>query len=184
MCRVLSERSGLPRVSDRIFVLGGTRSGKSRYGRERAHALGGPHVTFLATARPGDPELDARIAAHRAERPSEWQTVEAECDLASAIRSAAPKNVLLIDSITLWVATTLEQSRPASALWPDVEAALGARAAAVVIVSDEVGLGIVPIDAGVRAFRDELGTIHQRTAAWANEVWFLVAGIPTRLKGD
>lgn len=183
MCRVLSESSGLLRVFDRIFVLGGTRSGKSRYGRERAHALGGPHVTFVATARPGDPELDGRITAHRTERPTEWQTIETECDLASAIKSAAPQNVLLIDSLTLWVATTLEQSRPASALWPGVQAALAARAAAVVIISDEVGLGIVPIDAGVRAFRDELGTIHQRAATWADEVWFLVAGIPTRLKG-
>jgi adenosylcobinamide kinase/adenosylcobinamide-phosphate guanylyltransferase len=170
-------------MAERIFVLGGNRSGKSRYARERAQAIGVERVSFIATARPGDPELDARIAAHRADRPSEWQTIEAEWDLPSAIGSAPSENVLLIDSLTLWVSLALEQSRSVRDLWQTAQDALLMRRVPIVIVSDEVGLGIVPANAVARAFRDELGWLHQGVAAWADEVVFMVAGIATRLKG-
>lgn len=170
-------------MAERIFVLGGTRSGKSRYARERAKALGGERVSFIATARPGDPELDARIAAHRADRPPKWQTIEPDWDLASTIASAPTANVLLIDSLTLWASLAMEQSTPVRDLWQRAQDALLLRQAPVVIVSDEVGLGIVPLNALARAFRDELGWIHQDAAAWADEVFFMVAGIATRLKG-
>lgn len=171
-------------MPDRIFVLGGTRSGKSRYARERAQALGGERVSFIATARPGDPELDARIAAHRADRPRAWQTIETDWDLPSAIARASSANVLLIDSLTLWVSSAMERSGPVRELWQNAQDALLRRREPIVIVSDEVGLGIVPVNAAARAFRDELGWIHQSAAAWADEVFFMVAGIATRLKGD
>ena len=167
-------------MPDRIFILGGTRSGKSRYARERALALGSDQVTFIATARPGDPELDARIALHRADRPAAWQTIEIDDDdgLADAIARAPSANVLLIDSLTLWVSAV----NPVRDLWQSAHGALLLRRAPVIIVSDEVGLGIVPLEASVRAFRDDLGWIHQSAAAWADAVFFMVAGIATRLK--
>lgn len=170
-------------MPDRIFILGGTRSGKSRHGRERAQALGGDRVSFIATARPGDPELDARIAAHQADRPAAWQTIEAEWDLSSAIARAPGANVLLIDSLTLWLSSAMERSASPRDLWRSAQEALLPRRAPVVIVSDEIGLGIVPLDASTRAFRDELGWLHQEVAGWAAEVTFMVAGIATRLKG-
>lgn len=170
-------------MPDRIFILGGTRSGKSRYARERAQALGGERVSFIATARPGDPELDARIAAHRADRPSAWQTIETDWDLPMAIARAPIADVLLIDSLTLWVSSAMEQPRPVTDLWQSAQDALLQRRAPIIIVSDEVGLGIVPVNAVARAFRDELGWLHQSAAAWADEVLFMIAGIATRLKG-
>ncbi len=186
-----------------VFVLGGTRSGKSRFALELARELGGDGVTFVATARSGDPELDRRIAAHRRERPSRWGTVEAGDDLAEAIRAGQDAHVLLVDSLTLWVAGVLEgatSSTPSVATsstlsvapsstpsvvasaWPAVAATILARTAPVVVVSDEVGLGIVPISAAGRQFRDELGWLNQRVAALADEVHLLVAGIPMTLK--
>lgn len=170
-------------MPERIFVLGGTRSGKSRYARERAQAHGGERVSFIATARPGDPELDARIAAHRADRPPAWQTIEADWDLPSAIVGAPRANVLLIDSLTLWVSSAMEQSRSVRDLWQNTQDALLQRRAPIIIVSDEVGLGIVPVNAVARAFRDELGWLHQSAAAWADEVFFMIAGIATPVKG-
>ncbi len=170
-------------MPERIFVLGGTRSGKSRFGRERALSLGGDAVTFVATARPGDAELDARIALHRADRPAAWSTIEAGTDLAGAIAGVAPEHVLLIDSLTLWLSLALDGRAHARDEWDRATALLDRRSRAVIVVSDEIGLGMVPLDAAARAFRDELGWIHQRAAAWADEVFFLVAGLPTRLKG-
>jgi adenosylcobinamide kinase/adenosylcobinamide-phosphate guanylyltransferase len=140
-------------------------------------------VTFVATALPGDAELDARIAAHQADRPQTWRTIEAGADLARAIAGAPREHVVLIDSLTLWASAAMEQTVPVHDRWEQARSALDQRTAPVVIVSDEIGLGIVPMNALVRAFRDELGSIHQSAAAWANEVFFLVAGIATRLKG-
>lgn len=173
-------------MPERILVLGGTRSGKSRYGRERAWALGGGAVTFIATARPGalgDTELDARIAAHRKDRPETWLTIEAGADLAAAIAAAVADQVLLIDSLTLWLSLAIEGEAPPQDAWAHAMELLDRRSRPVIVVSDEIGLGMVPMDATARAFRDELGWIHQRAAAWADEVFFLVAGIATRLKG-
>ncbi len=170
-------------MPSRIFVLGGTRSGKSRYARGRALALGGEHVSFIATARSGDPELDARIAAHRADRPAAWETIECDRDLARAIARAPEANLLLIDSLTLWLSSALEDDTSVRELWRDARDALLLRTSDTIIVSDEVGLGIVPMSAAARAFRDELGWIHQSAAAWADHVVLLVAGIPLSLKG-
>lgn len=168
-------------MASRIFVLGGTRSGKSRYGRDRARSLGGDAVTYVATAWRGDAELEERIAAHQADRPAAWETIEAGADLADAVAGARLGNVLLVDSLTLWV-SAVSPERLAAA-WSDARRALAARATAAVLVSDEVGLGIVPDTPVVRRFRDDLGRVNQDAAALADEVVLLVAGCALRLKG-
>jgi adenosyl cobinamide kinase/adenosyl cobinamide phosphate guanylyltransferase len=165
-----------------VVVLGGTRSGKSRFGRERAIALAGDGpVSYVATALAGDPELDARIHRHRQERPAEWETIEAGVDLADAIRRVAGGATILIDGLTLWASLALadDPSRVGAVLdgaFADVVAAIGDHDGPVVIVSDEIGLGLVPLDPLGRAFRDLLGIAHQRLVARSDEAWFMVAG--------
>ena len=165
-----------------VVVLGGTRSGKSRYGRDRAIALAGDGpVSYLATAIPGDPELDARIHRHRLERPADWETIEAGVDLAAAIRGIAADATILLDGFTLWASLALadDPSRVDAVLdgaFADVVTAIGEHDGPVVIVSDEIGLGLVPLDPLGRAFRDLLGIVHQRLVARSDEAWFMVAG--------
>ena len=171
-----------------VVLLGGTRSGKSTFGLERARALAGDEpVTYLATARPGDPELDRRIVGHRAARPSSWRTVEVGVDLAGAIRDVPTPSTILLDGLTLWI-SALTGNEP-----PDVDALLDGPVARaleaiaehwgpVIVVSDEIGLGAVPLDPLARGFRDLLGLVHQRFAAAADEVHFMVAGLPLTLR--
>jgi adenosylcobinamide kinase / adenosylcobinamide-phosphate guanylyltransferase len=176
-------------VSSRlVLVLGGTRSGKSRFGLRRATELAsGSPVTFVATALAGDPELDDRIARHRRERPAGWRTIEASTELANDIAGLADDSTVLVDGLTLWL------SNVAGHALADVDAildgpfaralvAIDARRGPVVIVSDEIGLGMVPMDPVARAFRDLQGIAHQRIAAAADEVHFMVAGLPLTLR--
>ena len=171
----------------RILVLGGSRSGKSAHAESLLADVG--HVTYLATSSPGpnDAEWAARIAAHRARRPSSWTTVE----------TTAPSTLLrggpfLVDSITTWVAALMDET----GVWTD-EPGAGERLAGrcdalvnawamtpahVVAVSDEVGLGVVPETRSGRLFRDTLGAVNQRLAGTADEVWFVLAGLPQRLR--
>jgi adenosyl cobinamide kinase/adenosyl cobinamide phosphate guanylyltransferase len=171
-----------------LLVLGGTRSGKSSFGIRRATELaaGGP-VTYLATAIRGDPELDERIERHRRQRPETWPTVEVRLDLPSALRAAGSTAPILLDGLTLWL-SALSGSR-----LTDVDAllagpvaagldALAAHRAPVVVVSDEIGLGMVPMDPVARSFRDLQGIVHQRLAEVADEVVLMVAGLPLALK--
>jgi adenosylcobinamide kinase/adenosylcobinamide-phosphate guanylyltransferase len=166
------------------FALGGTRSGKSRFAFARARALGGDRVTYIATARRGDPELDLRIAGHVAVRPAPWRTIEADTRLAEAVASVAPDQVVLIDSLTLWASWCLEEEIELAPAWDSAWLHLAARARPSVVVSDEVGLGIVPITESGRRFRDEMGVLHQRVASQADLVVLLVAGQPLALKGS
>jgi adenosylcobinamide kinase/adenosylcobinamide-phosphate guanylyltransferase len=163
-------------------VLGGTRSGKSRFGRDRAAALaaGGP-VAYIGTALSGDPELDDRIRRHRLDRPADWTTIEAGLDLAAAIRGAGAGTTLLLDGLTLWASLALadDPGRVDAVLDRDFTNVLGAIAdhdGPVVVVSDEIGLGLVPLDPLGRAFRDLLGIAHQRLVARSDEAWFMIAG--------
>ncbi len=170
-----------------VLVLGGTRSGKSRFGLERARALAGSRlVAYLATARPGDPELDRRIEGHRRERSASWPTVEVGADLAATIRSVEPTMPILLDGLTLWVSAITGNG------WADVDGIVGGpvsraldaireRPGPVVVVSDEIGLGMVPMDPAARGFRDLLGIVHQRFAGEADEVHLMVAGLPLTL---
>lgn len=171
----------------RLLVLGGTRSGKSRYALDWAKAVGGDDVTFIATARLGDPDLDDRIAAHRAYRPGSWRTIEAGLDLPAALADASgggrPDAVLLVDCLTLWVSALVEAERPIAPAWEALSASLDGIEARVVAVSDEVGHGVVPAFELGRRFRDDQGWLNQRVAAAFEEVVLMVAGLPLALKG-
>ncbi|HZP95542.1 MAG TPA: bifunctional adenosylcobinamide kinase/adenosylcobinamide-phosphate guanylyltransferase [Candidatus Limnocylindria bacterium] len=169
-------------MSERVLVLGGASSGKSRFALDRARALGGERVTFIATARSGDPGMEERIAAHRAERPAAWPTLEGDADLAGAIAAARAGDVLLVDSLTLWVAAALEGGAAVDDLWVPVRLALLAWTSAVVLVSDEVGHGVVPATASGRRFREALGRVNQRAAELADEAWLVVAGLAVPLR--
>jgi len=171
-----------------ILALGGTRSGKSTFGLAATRRLAGDgRAWFLATARPGDPELDQRIAGHRRERPADWPTIEVGADLAAALGQTEPADPVLIDGLTLWLSTVLGDGTPDidPVLDGPIRAALEAidtRPGPVVVVSDEVGSGTVPMHAGARAYRDLVGITHQRLAAMADEAYLLVAGLPIALK--
>ena len=171
-----------------ILVLGGTRSGKSRFGLELTMTLaGGGQATFLATAWRGDPEMERRIARHQQARPSSWPTIDVGTDLAVAIRGALPGNPLLVEGLTLWLSALVgdDLEDPDPILEGPVVAALeaiDAHPSAVVVISDEIGLGMVPMHAGSRTFRDLVGLVHQRFAARADTVHLVVAGLPLTLK--
>ena len=173
-----------------ILALGGTRSGKSRFGLAAAERLAGDggRAWFVATAWAGDPELDDRIARHRAARPASWPTIDVGADLVGALAGTMPGEPVLIDGYTLWLSTLLGDD--VAAIDPILDgpvaaalAAIAERPGPVVVVSDEVGSGIVPMHAGARAYRDLVGIAHQRLAELADEVHLLVAGLPITLKG-
>ena len=173
-----------------ILVLGGNRSGKSRFGLRVATDLAGElPVWFLATAMAGDPELDDRIARHRRERPLDWPTIEVGTDLPGAVVRVPAEATLLLDGLTLWVSALLgDDERPDldALLHGPIAAGMGAlvtRPGPTIVVSDEVGGGLVPMHPVARAFRDLVGFTHQRLAAAVDEVHLLTAGIPLALKG-
>jgi adenosylcobinamide kinase / adenosylcobinamide-phosphate guanylyltransferase len=174
-------------TSRRLLVLGGTRSGKSRYALDWARKVGAGDVTFVATARSGDPDLDERIVAHRAYRPGTWRTIESGLELPSALTAAPgadrPSAVMLVDCLTLWVSALVEAERPIAPAWEALAASLDGIAARVVAVSDEVGHGVVPAFELGRQFRDDQGWLNQRVAAAFDEVVLMIAGLPVALKG-
>jgi adenosyl cobinamide kinase/adenosyl cobinamide phosphate guanylyltransferase len=165
------------RVAGQItFVLGGARSGKSAYAEALVQAHP-PPWRYVATGQAFDAEMQDRIATHQSRRSESWQTIEAPHHLAAALDTPAP---LLVDCLTLWVTNLLlaEQSPD----WPALLAALDARQAPTVLVSNEVGLGIVPDNALARRFRDMAGILHAQVAARADRVVLMVAGIPMVVK--
>jgi adenosylcobinamide kinase/adenosylcobinamide-phosphate guanylyltransferase len=185
----------------RVLVLGGSRSGKSAYAEQLLE--GRDDVTYLATSRIDDTDAEwaSRVATHRSRRPVGWTTLETTVP-AELVRGGA----VLVDSITTWVAALMDETgvwdtadsggAHAAAEAGDAAAALARLAercdalvnnwvmspAHVVAVSDEVGLGVVPETRAGRLFRDTLGTVNQRLAATADEVWFVVAGLPQKLR--
>jgi len=165
------------------LVLGGARSGKSRYAEAAVMAAPSPWI-YVATAEPFDDEMTARIAEHRDRRGGQWQTVEASLDLAGAIAAAPDKAALLVDCLTLWLNNLMFKQVDIDAEAQRLEAALSARLAPAVLVSNEVGSGIVPENAEARRFRDLQGRLNQRIAARADRVVLLVAGLPLVLKGQ
>ena len=180
-----------------ILVTGGARAGKSTFAERLARQFGGDRdVCFVATAEQGDDEMRARIAAHRAARPSGWRTIEAPRGVVAALDSLADPltvRVVLLDCLTLLVSNVLlAQPRPAETVegvWPAVEAEVdalirfaGRTAVTTVVVSNEVGLGIVPDNRLARVYRDLLGRANQRLAAQAAFVYLVVSGIPFEIK--
>jgi adenosylcobinamide kinase/adenosylcobinamide-phosphate guanylyltransferase len=165
------------------LVLGGARSGKSRYA-ETVVAASPPPWIYVATAEPFDDEMKARIASHRDRRGNSWRTVEAPLDLAGAIASAPATATVLVDCLTLWLSNLMMADRDIEAEMARLERAVEARAAPLVLVSNEVGSGIVPDNAQARRFRDLQGRLNQRFAASAGRVVLLVAGLPLLVKGQ
>ena len=163
------------------LVLGGARSGKSG----RAEALLGEFPSpwfYLATAQAFDDEMRARVAVHQSRRDARWRTLEAPHDLPAALRAPPAGAPLLVDCLTLWLSNLMladENPEPAIGL---VEDALCQRSGPTVLVSNEVGWGIVPENALARRFRDEQGRLNQRIAGLADRVELVVAGLPVRLK--
>ena len=162
------------------LILGGARSGKT------AHALAGAEATgrglvMIATAEALDGEMEERIARHREERGSRWRTIEAPLDLAAALAQVSVGETAVIDCLTLWVSNLMHADRDLEAETTRLIAALPGRE--VVLVSNEVGLGIVPDNALARRFRDAAGRLNQQVAAAADRVVFVAAGLPLVLKG-
>jgi adenosylcobinamide kinase/adenosylcobinamide-phosphate guanylyltransferase len=163
------------------LILGGARSGKSALAERRALESGN-EVVYLATAAAGDVEMEQRIAHHRARRPAHWPTVEVELSLAAALREhAAPDRLLLVDCLTLWLSNLL--------LGPGLEperqtllATLPTLPGRVLMVSNELGWGIVPMNPLARQFTDEQGRLNQAVAGLSRRVTLVVAGLPLELK--
>ncbi|KQZ73690.1 adenosylcobinamide kinase/adenosylcobinamide phosphate guanyltransferase [Sphingopyxis sp. Root214] len=165
-----------------LFVLGGARSGKSRYAQARAEAAGGNPV-FVATAEAFDDEMRDRIARHRADRGARWTTIEAPRDLPAAIDALnRSKAVVLVDCLTLWVSNLLLADADIPLASRELCRVISSFEGKLILVSNEVGLGIVPDNALARAFRDAAGQLNQSVAATAEEVVLLTAGLPLTLK--
>lgn len=163
-----------------ILVTGGARSGKSRIAEARALRLGAT-VTYIATAQPLDPEMEARIATHRDRRGAEWTTVDAPLDLVAAIDGS--DGVRLVDCLTLWLSNLMLDGRDLPAETAGLLASLSRARTPVVLVTNEVGAGIVPDNALARAFRDAAGILNQQVAEVADEVILVACGLPLTLKG-
>jgi len=166
----------------RTLVLGGARSGKSRYAEMLITALPPPWI-YVATAEPRDAEMAQRIARHRAERDKRWEIVEVPHALPQAIASTAQTSPLLIDCLTLWLSNRMLANADIAGETGELEAALDRRPGPIVLVSNEVGSGIVPDNALARRFRDLQGQLNQRLAARVERVVLLVAGLPLIVKG-
>jgi adenosylcobinamide kinase / adenosylcobinamide-phosphate guanylyltransferase len=169
-----------------IFVTGGARSGKSRLAEELAQAYGAP-LGYIATGMAGDAEMAERIDRHRARRGPAWRTIEEPEDLAGAVRENQEScNALLVDCITLWLtnlllkfgdgALVLREVEALARLFPDLKKPL-------ILVSNEVGMGIVPENDLARTFRDLAGEANEMLAKAADEVYVMFSGLPMKLKG-
>ena len=165
------------------LVLGGARSGKSRHAEALVSACA-PPWRYIATAEAHDDEMAARIAEHRVRRGADWHTVEAPRDLPDALASAAPVGAVLVDCLTLWLSNLMLADADIAAETARLDDALTRAVVPVVLVSNEVGLGIVPDNALARRFRDAQGRLNQQIAARADHVVMMVAGLPLVVKGN
>ncbi len=168
--------------NDRVtLVLGGARSGKSRLAESLGDAAS--DRVYIATAEVLDEEMRERIEKHRKRRGGSWQTFEAPLDLASAIIThAKQERFILVDCLTLWVTNLMLAGADIDQAFNQFVDALEKAAGVIVLVSNEVGQGIVPDNPMAREFRDHSGRLHQRVAAICGEVYFVTAGLPQRLK--
>ncbi|WP_454198072.1 bifunctional adenosylcobinamide kinase/adenosylcobinamide-phosphate guanylyltransferase [Nocardia sp. Marseille-Q1738] len=182
-----------PAAPRRILVLGGARSGKSAFA-EKLAGEAGEAVRYLATAvpDPDDKDFAERIAQHRSRRPGSWSTVESADPATVLVESTMPSNplpVTLIDDVGTWLTARIDArdawDAPRGTISPDTDALVAAVAAYpgdLVIVTPEVGMGIIPATRSGRLFRDEIGILNQRLAQACDEAYFVVAGLPLRLK--
>lgn len=165
------------------LILGGARSGKSKLAESKAKATGLP-VTYIATATPGDNEMAQRIAHHQNQRPHHWHLIEEPLDLAAAIQSVDNGQCILIDCLTLWVSNWLiaEQPDAFQQQKKNFIATLQASDKHIILVSNETGLGVIPMGTLSRQFVDESGWLHQSISSLANHVTLTIAGLPLPLK--
>ena len=176
----LSPRSG--KTSSIVLVLGGARSGKSRFAESLFADRAGRRI-YLATGEAGDEEMRQRILHHRARRGDGWRTIEAPLDLPAAIADAGD-DAVLVDCLTLWLSNLMAAGRDIEEATSTLCRALDRARAPVVLVSNETGLGIVPDNALAREFRDRAGWLNQAMAAKADRVFFIAAGLPLTLKDN
>lgn len=164
------------------LLLGGARSGKSAHAETLATALPAPW-TYIATAQAYDDEMAERIRQHQARRGEGWCTIDAPLELAGSLAAVTAGAPVLVDCLTLWLTNVILSERDVEQECAQLEAALAAPRGPWFVVSNEVGLGIVPDNALARRFRDEAGWLNQRVAARADRVLFMAAGLPMRIKG-
>ena len=168
-------------------MLGGCRSGKSSYALESAQNFSGDNRVFIATCIAGDDEMKLRVAKHQQERGRHWQTAEVPIHLPKAIvQSGGDANVLLIDCLTLWINNLLMENQDSEHILNQVQSlvrAVSSAACPVILVSNEVGTGIVPENKLARLYRDLVGSTNQAVAECADQVVWVVAGIPVIIKG-
>lgn len=170
------------------FIFGGARSGKSRLA-EQLSAQQGEHIVYIATAdrRFNDAEMDQRIVHHQQQRPSHWLTVETPLNLAASIAQHADSDCIMIDCLTLWLSNCLHQESLQAGFWAEQRQALLDSLehynGHIVIVSNEVGMGIVPMGELSRRYVDESGFLHQAVAKHCDRVVFTAAGLPLVMKG-
>jgi adenosylcobinamide kinase / adenosylcobinamide-phosphate guanylyltransferase len=170
-------------ISRLSLVIGGARSGKSRFAEMLVTAAGRPRI-YVATAEAWDDEMQARIARHRTDRGADWTTIESPRDLCGTLAGVPADHIVLVDCATLWLTNHLLAEADLDAETDHLLAALAACAAPVAIVSNEVGWSIVPDNALARQFRDAQGRLNQRLAAQADLVVAVMAGLPMVLKGQ
>lgn len=166
-----------------LLVLGGARSGKSRYAQARAEAADA-ELVFIATAQAFDDEMHQRILRHREDRGPRWRTVEEPIALADAILAHSnPKTVVLVDCLTLWASNLLLADHDLDRAGQDIARAIALASGPLIIVSNEVGLGIVPDNPLARRFRDAAGMLNQIVAATVTEAVMMFSGLPLHIKG-
>jgi adenosylcobinamide kinase / adenosylcobinamide-phosphate guanylyltransferase len=163
------------------LVLGGARSGKSGFAQVQAEAQGG-RLVMIVTGQAFDDEMRARIEQHRRERGAAWHTVEAPLDLPQALEALSEDDVVVVDCLTLWLSNLMLSEQAVAPETTKLLAALSQMTNPVWLVSNEVGLGIVPENALARRFRDEAGRLHRLLAAQADHVVLMVAGLPLTVK--
>ena len=173
-------------MSESIFVIGGCRSGKSSHAMRLSETIASEERVYVATCVPYDDEMKDRVVKHQEERDGTWRTVEAPMDLPGTIRKESCRsNVMLIDCLTLWVTNMLMNDYEDSKIEREVTALISEIKKAecpVILVSNEVGAGIVPENKLARKFRDIAGFTNQKIAASADSVVWMVAGIPVDIK--
>ena len=174
----MDSRSG----NDALLVLGGARSGKSRYARRLAETSG-RSLVFVATATAADAEMEQRIARHKAERAAPWRLIEEKLALTETLqRETAPDRIVLVDCVTFWLANLLFEGRDIDGETERLAAAVQGLAGPAIFVANEVGSGIVPQTAMGRSFRDAQGWLNQKLAESCRHVVLVAAGLPLVLK--
>lgn len=164
------------------FIIGGARSGKSSYAESLARNSGSD-VIYIATAQAYDDEMQRRIQQHKNQRPGAWVTVEEPIEISDVIRNeSAVNNCLLIDCLTLWVTNLLSADKNITDYKDRLVEALGCVKGDIILVSNETGMGVVPLGELTRRYCDEAGWLHQKIAALADQVILMVAGIPVVIK--